>query len=100
MKRGMSFTRLSTSMGSGVGKSSRPLTLFVTDPEMLAWPEVQEKVAQGHKVGTWVDIQQASLQPDEIDVIMGSTCWRMDTRLRRYFKNVLDAARRVRYPKA
>ena len=83
-----------------MGKTSRPLTIFLTDPEMLQWPEVQALVLQQHRVVTWTDVQQEhdSLSVGDIDVVLGPNCWRMDERLRRYFKTALDAARRVKYP--
>lgn len=40
-----------------MGKSTKPLTIFVTDPEMLEWPEVVELLKKGHRVFSWESIK-------------------------------------------
>lgn len=81
-----------------MGKSQKPLTILCTDPHMLTWPEIQELVSKGHRVGTWIDVKQASLQPESIDLVMGPDCWRMTPLLRSYLKEAIAAARKARYP--
>lgn len=82
-----------------MGRSPKPLTILVTDPDMLTWPEVEELKAKGHVITGWLDVVQASVKPDEVDIVIGPNSWRMTPALRRYFPQAIAAARKARYPK-
>lgn len=84
-----------------MGKSSKPLTICVTDPAMLGWPEVQSRIAQGFEVFSIADMLSAAQKGLTVtpDIYLGPDCWRMDERTRKYFETAVTEARKIRYPK-
>ena len=78
-----------------MGKSPKPLSILLTDPEMETWVEIEELRKKGHTVN--VDPSPSALE--DFDIILGPTCWRMTSSLRKYFSVAIAAARKARYPK-
>ena len=52
-----------------MGTTPKPLTIVVTDPAMMDWPEIAQLVEQGHKIG-------CSVPFDEPVAYLGPNCWR------------------------
>ena len=85
-----------------MGKSSKPLTIVVTDPTMMSWPEIEQRVAQGFTIVTMETYIKSWGMPEgplKVDVFMGPDCWRMEARTQKYFETAVTESRKLRYPK-
>ena len=79
-----------------LGKSPKPLSILV-HPTIFSWEEWRALSTQGHEITPMNEPNDAG--SDEYDLIVGPTCWRMDTQHRKYLAVAIAAARKVRYPK-
>ena len=74
-----------------MGRTSKPLVIGVTEPDLLEHPKLVELAAKGHTVFAL---------DDECDVVLGRRAWYMDTaHLDRYLDMALAAARKAAYPR-
>lgn len=76
-----------------MARTTKPLTIAITDPDLLNTLEVQELIGQGHVV-EYVTLHH--------DLIIGSRCWRIiphTSLLKAMLKIMLKAVRNVKYPK-
>lgn len=90
-----------------MGKSSKPLRWLI-HPSLEGWPEIQALKEQGHTFVSSIPAETTSPQPcpdstrvtlSDFDVVVGPNCWRMGRETRKYLKELIDAARKLRYPK-
>ena len=81
-----------------MGRSPKPLSILL-HPDLEGWLEFADLKAQGHTVVTVQDLHIANVVLGEMDLILGPTCWRMDTQHRNYLPQAIAAARKARYPK-
>lgn len=91
-----------------MGRTQKPLTIGVTDLDLLNHPKLRELAEKGHWV---VEIGAAyavgNLGPDgkvvggevPFDLIIGPHAWYMDTDHLKYLDVALKAARKTRYAK-
>jgi len=85
-----------------MGTTPKPLYIVVMDRDMLEWPEIKTLQAQKHTVAHITDgIGGDSAWPglDNVDLILGRKCWRMDESLRKYLDTAIGEARSIKYPK-
>lgn len=76
-----------------MGRTSKPLKVLVTRPEMLDWSEVDEQlIRKGHSVQFVPDMQY--------DLILGPECGIMQEKHRPFLKHHIDRARAQKYPKS
>lgn len=73
-----------------MGKAPKLLTIGVTDPGMLVWPEFKKLAEQGHTV---IPV------PSLYDMILGPNCWMMDMALQKYILLAVRAGRERKYKK-
>jgi hypothetical protein len=73
-----------------MGRTSKPLKIVVTRPEMAEWPELRELAAKGHIIAT---------EDRDVDLIIGPECGIMDEQHRPFLHHAIDRARALRYPK-
>ena len=81
-----------------MGRSPKPLTLLALG-DLTDWPEFIALKEQGHVIAGPQDLKINTIALDDVDVILGPTCWRMDAQHRKYLPQAIAAARKVRYPK-
>lgn len=83
-----------------MGKTPKPLRIFILDKDLYETLEVQEYKAKGH----FIDYAGQYVAPrwpiEENDLVMGKKAWRMDLDLMKYLPLALAEGRRVKYPKA
>jgi hypothetical protein len=80
-----------------MGRTTKPLTLLVTDPEMLQWEGIIKLISQKHTVMTlnqWGD----TVDRPEVDGVLGPDAWYIDKQHAPYFKNAIEAFRAKKYP--
>jgi hypothetical protein len=90
-----------------MGKTSKPLTIVVTDQALLDWPEMQAYQAQGHTIGTISGLVQTlgeswngACEVVPVDLYLGPTAHRMSESERKWLKLAIAEARKRKYPKA
>ena len=72
-----------------MGKTPKPLRIVVIHP-ISKWEDFAAFKNQGHDVTEFF--------MEEVDLILGPTCWRMDEQHRKYLDLAISEARRRRYP--
>ena len=72
-------------------KTSKPLTIFLLPP-LDDWEEFKTLSVQGH------DIRRTGY-PEECDLVIGPTAWRMNESLRHYLPLAIKEAQKRRYGK-
>ena len=79
-----------------MGKSSKPLSILVTDYDLFMSPEMEDMKAKGHTV-VYLSVEERAY-----DVIIGRKCWRILPhmgKLKAYLAMMLAGVRSVKYPK-
>lgn len=80
-----------------MGRTSKPLTILLTEDEMTAWPRFQELASQGHVVMTLSDILQDRLMTTP-DLVMGARAHYLAPGMEKLVDVALKGARSLRYP--
>ena len=75
-----------------MGKTSKPLTIYVTQ-ELIHAPELQALADKGHRI-----VLLELSQDPEPDLILSGRAWRMTPLLLKYVEVAVRAARAQRYP--
>lgn len=75
-----------------MGKTSKPLTIWVTTEELFDWLEVRALAAQGHSL----TVIPGKGMP--FDLILGPECGIMEEQHRPFLKHHIDRARARKYP--
>lgn len=78
-----------------MGRTQKPLTIGVTDPDLLQRPELQALAEKGHHLAL-----VRTETGDTPDLILGPRAWYMDEGHLKYLDVALKAARKVKYTKS
>ena len=81
-----------------MGKTTKPLTIIITDPAIGKWGEWDALKTKGHRVGVLQDLKSGSCQVDKVDLWVGPGCWCLDGQHRKYLPLAIAAARKAKFP--
>lgn len=80
-----------------MGKTSRPLTI-VALPPCNEWEELTKLEEQGHTViRNLEDLWKHETVLEQADIVLGSNCWRMDSKHKSYLSLAIKEARMLKY---
>lgn len=85
-----------------MGKTTKPLTLIVTEEEMLQWPEYIALEQQGHKIIALSTLLQASTLPDNsppLAFVIGPRAHYMVKGMEGLLPHILTSGRATLYEK-
>lgn len=80
-----------------MGTTPKPLLIIALSP-LDTWGEIVALKGQGHEVLSLTEFYESSHTPDEVDLFLGPTAWRMDESHRKYLPLAIAEGRRARYP--
>jgi hypothetical protein len=80
-----------------MGRTPKPLTLLLTEPEMLSWTRFQELASQGHTLVSLDELLKDRLMTTP-DLIMGARAHYLAPGMEKLVDVALKGARALRYP--
>jgi hypothetical protein len=80
-----------------VGKTSRPLTILLTETELLNWPGFQKLASQGHTILTLDELLKDRLMTSP-NLVMGAKAHYLAPGMEKLVDIALKGARSLRYP--
>lgn len=77
-----------------MGRTAKPLTILLTDPVMLEWPEFTAMAAQGHRIVDMTD----EWCPDA-DLVMGTKAHYLQSGMAKMIPMAIKSARALKFRK-